>query len=233
MSSSFFLLGSLSFTLDSQWSQAHESLVSEPFTYITSKPGKGICTLLFEALNIWLAVTSDQLKVIDVIQLLHNASLVIDDIEDDTQLRRGRPVTYKIYGVLQTINTTNYVYFLAYKELVETGRGQVYFQIRDDYRNLQSPDKKELNVFSGTATIRASQKTSQKANSPSQSSRVRADDGNRVVMSVLQKRPTMPTLKHHAIDYLRTETRRMEIKAFQLTSRAKLRLVTALTTSLR
>lgn len=27
------------------------------------------------------------------------------------------PVTHKIYGVPQTINTANYVYFLAYQEL--------------------------------------------------------------------------------------------------------------------
>lgn len=38
-------------------------------------------------------------------------------MEDDSQLRRGAPVAHKIYGIPQTINTANYVYFLAYKEL--------------------------------------------------------------------------------------------------------------------
>lgn len=71
----------------------------------------------------WLAVPSDQLKIIDrVVQMLHNASLMIDDIEDDAQLRRGRPVAHKIYGVPQTINTANYVYFLAYQELAKLRR---------------------------------------------------------------------------------------------------------------
>lgn len=41
----------------------------------------------------------------------------VDDIEDDSQLRRGIPVAHKIFGVPQTINTANYVYFLAYQEL--------------------------------------------------------------------------------------------------------------------
>jgi hypothetical protein len=62
----------------------------------------------------------------------------IDDIEDDAQLRRGAPgelpsscnlcpgeftprqqpaVAHKIFGVPQTINTANYIYFLAYQEL--------------------------------------------------------------------------------------------------------------------
>ncbi|KNZ72240.1 Geranylgeranyl pyrophosphate synthase, partial [Termitomyces sp. J132] len=41
----------------------------------------------------------------------------VDDIEDDSQLRRGQPVAHKIYGIPQTINTANYVFFLAYQEL--------------------------------------------------------------------------------------------------------------------
>jgi geranylgeranyl diphosphate synthase type 3 len=41
----------------------------------------------------------------------------MDDVEDDSQLRRGAPVAHKIYGIPQTINTANYVYFLAYQEL--------------------------------------------------------------------------------------------------------------------
>jgi len=44
---------------------------------------------------------------------LHNASLLIDDIEDNSKLRRGIPVAHSIFGVPTTINTANYVYFLA------------------------------------------------------------------------------------------------------------------------
>jgi geranylgeranyl diphosphate synthase type 3 len=41
----------------------------------------------------------------------------MDDVEDSSELRRGIPVAHKIYGVPQTINTANYVYFLAMQEL--------------------------------------------------------------------------------------------------------------------
>ena len=41
----------------------------------------------------------------------------IDDVEDDSILRRGVPVAHKIYGTAQTINSANYVYFLALQEL--------------------------------------------------------------------------------------------------------------------
>ncbi|KAJ6611701.1 isoprenoid synthase domain-containing protein [Mycena sp. CBHHK59/15] len=71
------------------------------------------------AFNTWINVPEDKLTIISkIISMLHNASLMIDDIEDDSQLRRGQPVTHRIYGIPQTINTANYVYFLAYQELL-------------------------------------------------------------------------------------------------------------------
>ncbi|KAJ8594222.1 terpenoid synthase [Rhizopogon salebrosus TDB-379] len=112
------LLNAVSSALEAPWSQANESLILAPFTYITSRPGKETCTLLIEALNVWLAVPHEQLTVIrHIVRMLHSASLMIDDIEDGPQLRRGRPVAHKVYGIPQTINSANYVYFLAYKEL--------------------------------------------------------------------------------------------------------------------
>ncbi|KAF4613303.1 hypothetical protein D9613_011203 [Agrocybe pediades] len=95
-----------------------EQVLLEPFRYITSNPGKEIRGKLIEAFNLWLNVPSEKLQVIaKIVNMLHAASLMVDDIEDDSQLRRGNPVTHKIYGVPQTINTANYVYFLAYQEL--------------------------------------------------------------------------------------------------------------------
>lgn len=75
----------------------------------------------------------------------------------------------------------------------------VYFQIRDDYMNLQSTEYNDKKGF-------AEDLTEGKFSFPIVHG-VRADDQNKVVASVLQKRPTTPTLKHHAIDYLRTKTK--------------------------
>lgn len=41
----------------------------------------------------------------------------IDDIQDMSLLRRGRPVAHRIFGVAQTINSANYAYFLAQQRL--------------------------------------------------------------------------------------------------------------------
>lgn len=51
--------------------------------------------------------------------MLHNASLLIDDIEDNSNLRRGIPVAHNIYGVPQTINSANYVYFLGLEKVLQ------------------------------------------------------------------------------------------------------------------
>ncbi|KHJ77769.1 hypothetical protein OESDEN_22611, partial [Oesophagostomum dentatum] len=85
-----------------------------PFDYITSMPGKQIRGKLAMAFNVWLKIGSDKLSTImEIVQMLHNASLMIDDIEDNSVLRRGLPVTHHIYGTPRTINTANYVYFIA------------------------------------------------------------------------------------------------------------------------
>ncbi|TFY83754.1 hypothetical protein EWM64_g252 [Hericium alpestre] len=109
----------LSFLADSSASSGKdESTLLEPFTYLSAIPGKEIRGEMIAAFNSWLNVPEDKLILIArVVRMLHNASLLIDDIEDDSQLRRGQPVAHKIYGIPQTINTANYVYFLVYQEL--------------------------------------------------------------------------------------------------------------------
>jgi geranylgeranyl pyrophosphate synthase len=37
----------------------------------------------------------------------------LDDIEDDSPLRRGFPSTHVVYGISQTINSANYLYVMA------------------------------------------------------------------------------------------------------------------------
>ncbi|CAF1088946.1 unnamed protein product [Rotaria sp. Silwood1] len=89
-------------------------ILLEPYEYIRTIPGKQIRPKLIKAFNLWLHIPEDKLLVIgDLVEMLHNASLLIDDIQDNSKLRRGSPVAHSIYGVPLTINAANYVYFLA------------------------------------------------------------------------------------------------------------------------
>ncbi|KIJ51381.1 hypothetical protein M422DRAFT_58906 [Sphaerobolus stellatus SS14] len=262
------------------WQPEHEAAILEPYTYLTQTSGKEIRKKMIEAFNLWLKVPEETVSIIgSVVSMLHSASLMMDDVEDDSQLRRGQPVAHKIYGIPQTINSSNYVYFLAYKqlfalrdqgpaitdkeqqlerlvtdELLNLHRGQgldllwrdnlicptedeyihmvnnktgglfriaiklmmaksasdvdyvplvnlfgIYFQIRDDYMNLQSSEYESNKGF-------AEDLTEGKFSFPIVHS-VRSDTSNRRVLNVLQKRPTTPTTKRYVVEYMREHTK--------------------------
>nr|A0A7D0AGU9.1 RecName: Full=Terpene synthase; Short=EoTPS [Matsumurasca onukii]QAX24808.1 terpene synthase [Matsumurasca onukii] len=91
----------------------------QPFTYILQVPGKQIRAKLAHAFNYWLKIPNDKLNIVgEIIQMLHNSSLLIDDIQDNSILRRGIPVAHSIYGVASTINAANYVIFLAVEKVL-------------------------------------------------------------------------------------------------------------------
>ncbi|KAI0390112.1 terpenoid synthase [Xylariaceae sp. FL0594] len=106
------------FNFTATWPQRKEKILTEPFDYLMAHPGKDIRTLLINAFNIWLKVPQDKLAIISrVVAMLHTASLLIDDVEDGSVLRRGVPVAHMIFGTAQTINSANYIYFQALDEI--------------------------------------------------------------------------------------------------------------------
>jgi geranylgeranyl diphosphate synthase type 3 len=91
----------------------------EPWTYILNVPGKNIRGKMIQAWNTWLKVDAPLVGAIsEVVKMLHTSSLLIDDIEDDSTLRRGVPVAHTIYGLPSTLNTANYVYVLALEKCI-------------------------------------------------------------------------------------------------------------------
>ncbi|KAM9558878.1 geranylgeranyl pyrophosphate synthase isoform 2-T4 [Salvelinus alpinus] len=68
---------------------------------------------IFDCIVTWRLIV-----IIEVTEMLHNASLLIDDIEDSSTLRRGFPVAHSIYGVPSVINSANYVYFLGLEKVL-------------------------------------------------------------------------------------------------------------------
>ena len=49
----------------------------------------------------------------------------IDDIQDNSILRRGIPVAHSIYGVASTINAANYVLFIALEKVISLKHPEV------------------------------------------------------------------------------------------------------------
>lgn len=108
----------LNFTAKRSWTDDKEQVVRGPYDYVISHPGKDFRAQLINAFNAWLDVPQESLEVITrVVGMLHESSLLIDDVQDSSELRRGFPVAHNIFGVAQTINSANYIYFVALQEL--------------------------------------------------------------------------------------------------------------------
>ena len=57
-------------------------------------------------LSRWLDVPVEKMQaVMDIVKMLHTASLLLDDIQDNSDLRRGKVCAHKIFGVPITINS--------------------------------------------------------------------------------------------------------------------------------
>lgn len=87
----------------------------ESFRYINSMPGKNVRGKMIDCFQLWMNVESTDVlnSIKDIVGDLHNASLMVDDIEDNSKLRRGIPVAHSIFGIPTVINSANYAYFLA------------------------------------------------------------------------------------------------------------------------
>ncbi len=53
------------------------------------------------------------------IELIHNFSLAHDDIQDGSEMRRGRPAVWKKWGTAQAINVGDILFILAHQALLE------------------------------------------------------------------------------------------------------------------
>ncbi|KAJ4267786.1 geranylgeranyl pyrophosphate synthetase [Fusarium torreyae] len=127
----------LDFTAKRSWTDEKENVVRGPYDYVISHPGKDFRAQLIGAFNAWLEVPPESLEVITrVVGMLHESSLLIDDVQDSSELRRGFPVAHNIFGVAQTINSANYIYFVALQELHKLNNPKLITIFSDELVNL-------------------------------------------------------------------------------------------------
>ncbi len=88
--------------------------IAEPLRDILSRNGKGMRTRLFSLiLQAFGKEETDYKDYMFITELSHNGTLIIDDIEDDSVLRRGKPCIHHIYGTDVAMNAGNALYFLS------------------------------------------------------------------------------------------------------------------------
>lgn len=93
----------------------HELVADYP-----SRPGKGIRpALLLAACQAYGGSLRDGLRPAISLELLHNAFLVHDDVEDASPTRRGAPALHEAHGVALAVNTGDALAALALQPLLE------------------------------------------------------------------------------------------------------------------
>ena len=95
--------------------QYHLGWLDESFAPTTGGAGKRVrpimCLLACQATG---GDPAQALPAAAALELVHNFSLVHDDIEDQSDLRRGRPTVWKVWGVPQAINAGDGLFILAH-----------------------------------------------------------------------------------------------------------------------
>ena len=87
--------------------------IADPIWDMLDRGGKrwrpGLFLLICEALG----KEADYCLDFSIIpEVIHNGTLVIDDIEDSSELRRGKPFTYKLFQTDIAVNAGNAMYYL-------------------------------------------------------------------------------------------------------------------------
>jgi octaprenyl-diphosphate synthase len=84
-----------------------------PVKDMLSRGGKRWRPLLMTLVCESLGGGDASLPLTPIVEFSHNATLIHDDIEDDSEERRGKPAIHKIYGVDTAINSGSFLYFLS------------------------------------------------------------------------------------------------------------------------
>ncbi len=108
--------------------------IAEPIWEILDRGGKrwrpALFLLICEALG---KDSEDCLDFAIIPEVVHNGTLIVDDLEDSSELRRGKPCTYRIFGVDIAVNAGNAMYYLPLLPLMEKKAELPAETLRDIY----------------------------------------------------------------------------------------------------
>jgi geranylgeranyl pyrophosphate synthase len=108
--------------------------LAEPIWEILDRGGKrwrpALFLLICDALGGTLA---DCLDFAIIPEVVHNGTLIVDDLEDSSRLRRGKPCTYRVFGVDIAVNAGSAMYYLPLLPLMEKKSQFTAQTMRDIY----------------------------------------------------------------------------------------------------
>jgi geranylgeranyl pyrophosphate synthase len=101
----------------SAWKPAFSSIFYEFFERGGKRIRPVLTCLTYDAFGGKMEGNASEIYRFAIIsELIHSGTLMIDDIEDNSELRRGKPTSHKIFGTGLTVNNGNFLYF--YPQLI-------------------------------------------------------------------------------------------------------------------
>lgn len=100
--------------------EALNKAIADPIWEFLDRGGKRWRPALF--LLICEALGKQSARFIDfaiIPEVVHNGTLMVDDLEDSSEWRRGKPCTYKLFGLDIAVNAGNAMYYLPLLPLLE------------------------------------------------------------------------------------------------------------------
>lgn len=100
--------------------EALNQAMAQPLWDFLERGGKRWRPALF--LLVIEALGEDSKKFLDfaiIPEVIHNGTIMADDVEDDSTFRRGKPCTHRIFGIDIAVNTGNAMYFLPLLTLIK------------------------------------------------------------------------------------------------------------------
>ena len=78
-------------------------------------------SMCIAAARLFGAPLEEALQTAVAIEMLHNALLIHDDIEDGSEKRRGRPTLHLLHGVPLALNAGDTLTLMSFRPLLENG----------------------------------------------------------------------------------------------------------------
>ena len=110
--------------------EAIQRALAEPIWDLLDRGGKRWRAVLF--LMLVEAFGEDPeayLEYACIPEILHNGTIIVDDVEDGATLRRGEPALHRVYGTDVALNAGNAMYFIPLK-LIERNPGDLDAETR-------------------------------------------------------------------------------------------------------
>ena len=100
--------------------EALNKTVADPIWEFLGRGGKrwrpALFLLICEALG---KKSADLIDFAIIPEVVHNGTLMVDDLEDSSEFRRGKPCTYRLFGLDIAVNAGNSMYYLPLLPLLE------------------------------------------------------------------------------------------------------------------